>query len=87
MPLQNQNEELEEGEEKKAPYYGELFAQRNCEYGEYIISCKKSDYTMYGQNFVGLLQPNLLGTKFELYNHGFEDVISKQLPNEFLPLR
>jgi len=60
--LQPPSEELPEGEEPPKPYYGELFAQRNCEYGEYIISCKKGDYTLYGQNFVGLLQPNLLGT-------------------------
>lgn len=55
-------EDPPEGEEKQAPYYGELFAQRSCEYGEYIISSKKGDYTLYGQNFVGLLQPNMLGT-------------------------
>lgn len=69
------------------PYYGELFAQRSSENGEFIISCKKGDYTLYGQNFVGLLQPNFVGTNFELFNNGFEEVISKQLPNNFLPVR
>lgn len=50
------------------------------ENGEFIISSKQGDFTLYGQNFVGLLRPNFLGTSFELFNNGFEEVIHKQLP-------
>ena len=57
------------------------------ENGEFIISSKQGDFTMYGQNFVGLLRPNFLGTSFELFNNGFEEVIAKQLPENFLPVR
>ena len=42
---------------------------------------------MYGQNYVGILRPNFLGTSFELYNNGFEEVIARQLPERFLPVR
>lgn len=71
----------------KLPYHGELFAQRHTENGEFVISSKWGDYTMFGQNFVGLLQPNFLGTSFNLYNSGFEEVVAKQLPEKFLPVR
>ena len=57
------------------------------ENGEFIISSKQGDFTLYGQNFVGLLRPNFLGTSFELFNNGFEEVIAKQLPDNFLPAR
>jgi ribosomal protein L17 len=69
------------------PYHGELFAERVSENGEFIISQKKGDFTMFGINFVGLLKPNFLGTSFDLFNHGFEDVICNQLPDKFLPRR
>jgi len=36
---------------------------------------------------VGVLKPNFLGTSFELFDHGFEEVIAKQLPKKFLPVR
>ena len=32
----------------KYPYHGDLFAQRQTENGEFIISCKQGDYTLYG---------------------------------------
>lgn len=71
----------------KMPYHGELFAQRQTENGEFIISSKQGDYTMFGQNFVGLLQPNFLGTSFTLYNSGFEEVVAKLLPERFMSVR
>lgn len=77
---------LEDGT-MKTPYHGDLFAQRQSENGEFVISSKQGDYTIYGQNFVGLLQPNFLGTAFNLYNSGFEEIIAKQLPEKFLPTR
>lgn len=33
------------------------------------------------------MQPNFLGTNFNLYNSGFEEIIAKQLPDKFLPIR
>ena len=57
------------------------------ENGDFTISCKSNDFTVYGQNFVGYVKPNFLGTCFELFNHGFEEVISNQLPKNFLPVR
>ena len=42
---------------------------------------------MHGQNYVGLLKPNFLGTSFELFTEGFEEIIAKQLPEKFLPVR
>ena len=87
--LAQENEQpktLEDGT-VQMPYYGELFACRMSENSEFIISCKEGDYTLYGQNFVGVLKPNFLGTCFTLYNDGFEEVISKQLPERFLPVR
>lgn len=32
----------------KVPYHGDLFAQRQTENGEFIISSRKGDFTMYG---------------------------------------
>ena len=78
LSTDNENEPkvLEDGTVKQ-PYHGDLFAQRWTENGEFIISCRKDDFTLYGQNFVGLLKPNFLGTSFELYNSGFEETIAK----------
>jgi len=94
LPTQVNNDDLDDNDDAGAakkepvvPYQGELFAQRSSENGEFIISCKMGDYTLYGQNFVGLLQPNFVGTKHELFNNGFEEVIAKQLPHNFLPVR
>lgn len=64
----------------KQPYHGELFGIRHTENGEFIISAKKGDYIQYGQNYVGILQPNFLGTSFELFNNGFPPEIAKLLP-------
>ena len=64
-----------------------MFGVRHTENGEFVISAKKDDFTMYGQNYVGVLRPNFLGTSFELYNNGFEPEIAKLLPPQFLPVR
>ena len=76
----------EDGSVKK-PYHGDLFAQRQSENSEFIISSKVGDFTPFGQNYVGVLKPNFLGTSFELFNHGHEEVIANQLPEKFLPVR
>ena len=55
----------------------DLFAERQTENGEFVISSKQGDFTLYGQNYVGILKPNFLGTQFELFNHGFEELISR----------
>ena len=69
------------------PYHGDLFACRQSVNSEFIISCKNGDFTVHGQNYVGLLKPNFLGTSFDLFTEGFEEVIAKQLPERFLPVR
>ena len=78
--------EMEDGTIKEA-YHGQLFGVRHTENGEFIISSKKDDFTVYGQNYVGRLTPNFLGTAFELYNYGFEATIAQLLPENFLPVR
>ena len=55
----------------------DLFAERQTENGEFVISSKQEDFTLYGQNYIGILKPNFLGTQFELFNLGFEDLISR----------
>jgi hypothetical protein len=44
---ENEGENVE-NKEPVVPYYGELFAQRSSVSGEFIISCKLDDYTLYG---------------------------------------
>lgn len=78
---------VQEGKEIGADYAGELFGVRHTENGEFIISSKKDDYTINGQNFVGILKPNFLGTQFDLWDSGFEETICKMLPDNFLPVR
>ena len=40
---------------------------------------------MYGQNFMGILQANMLGTRFDLFDFGLEAKHLKELPKGFLP--
>ena len=61
-----------------------LYAMRESENGEFIISKTKGVFCKYGSNFVGLLKPNMLGTRFELHDFGF-DKDMKDLPKGFLP--
>ena len=72
---QPEKTENEEDDNVPKPYFGDLFAQRLTENGEFIISCKPGDFTLYGPHHVGILKPNFLGTQFELFNHGYEEVI------------
>ena len=44
----NDDDVGEAKKEPEVPYYGELFARRSSENGEFIISCKLGDYTLYG---------------------------------------
>jgi hypothetical protein len=67
---------LEDGT-MQMPYHGDLFACRQSVNSEFIISCKNGDFTMHGQNYVGLLKPNFLGTSFDLFTEGFEEIIAK----------
>ena len=55
------------------------------ENGEFIISNQKDVFCLYGQNFMGILKPNMLGTRFELYDFGLEAKLLKELPKGFLP--
>ena len=62
-----------------------LCATRLTENGEFIISNQKDTFCLYGPNFVGLLKPNMLGTKFELLNNGMNQKLMKDLPKDFYP--
>jgi hypothetical protein len=55
------------------------------ENGEFIISNKKDVFCFYGQNFMAILKPNMLGTRFELFDFGLEPKHLKDLPKGFLP--
>jgi hypothetical protein len=63
-----------------------LFATRTSENNDFIISNLKDTFCLYGPNFVGILRPNLLGTKFELYNNGMDQKLMKDLPKDFYPV-
>ena len=66
-----------------------MFAIRNSENGEFIISNKENDFNIFGKGFLGIVVPNFLGTKFEVYDFGLEPgyVQTKDLPKDFLPTR
>lgn len=62
-----------------------LFGTRMTENGEFIISSQKDVFCLYGQNFLGILKPNMLGTRFDLFDYGLEAKLLKDLPKGFLP--
>jgi hypothetical protein len=43
-----------------------LHGMRNSENGEFIISSIPGNFTVYGRGYLGTVQPNFLGTKFEV---------------------
>jgi len=62
-----------------------LYAMRNSENGDFILSRQEGVFCLHGPNFVGLLRPNMLGTYFQLYDGGMDSTLLKQLPKDFLP--
>ena len=62
-----------------------LYATRFSENGDFVISRQKDVFCEYGLNFIAILKPNILGTRFEVYNHGIEARYVKELPKDFLP--
>ena len=62
-----------------------LSATRQSENGDFIISNRKDVYCLYGQNYMGILKPNMLGTRFDLYDFGLESKNLQNLPKGFLP--
>ncbi|TNV86260.1 hypothetical protein FGO68_gene8617 [Halteria grandinella] len=66
-----------------------LHGMRNSENGEFIISSIQGNFTLYGRGFLGIVQPNFLGTKFEVYDFGIEPgyIQTTNLPRDFLPVR
>ena len=69
-----------EGAEKQL-----MFAVRNSENSEFILTRQEGDFTIYGANFMGILKPNFAGTWFELYDYGLEPKQLGDLPKGFLP--
>eukprot|EP00347_Sterkiella_histriomuscorum_P007807 403347486 len=65
-----------------------LFAERQSENSEFIVSQQQGEYTKHGRGYMGQIVPNFLGTKFDVYDYGFElQHQSKDLPKDFLPLK
>ena len=62
-----------------------LFGTRAAENGDFIISNRKDVFCLYGQNFMGILKANMLGTRFDLFDYGLEARFTKELPKGFLP--
>lgn len=62
-----------------------MYACRESENGEFIISRSKGVYCKYGSNYLGYLKPNMLGTRFELFDYGLDPNSMKELPKGFLP--
>lgn len=58
---------------------------RESENSEFVISKTKGVFCKYGSNYLGVLKPNMLGTKFELLDFGLESAFMKDLPKGFLP--
>ena len=62
-----------------------MFSTRQTENGDFIISSQKDVFCLYGQNFLGILKANMLGTRFDLYDFGLEIKNLKDLPKGFMP--
>lgn len=63
----------------------QLFGTRPTENGEFIISSQKDVFCLYGQNYMGIMKANMLGTRFDVYDFGMEPRAIKELPKGFLP--
>ena len=62
-----------------------LFGTRMSESGDFILSTRKDVFCLYGQNYIGTLKANMLGTRFDLYDFGLDPKVLKDLPKGFLP--
>ena len=49
-----------------------LYGTRQTENGDFIISNRADVFGLYGQNYMGILKTNILGTRFDLYDYGLE---------------
>jgi len=54
-----------------------LYAMRASENGEFVISKVKDVFCMYGPNFVAVMRPNMLGTKFDVFDCGMDKNLLK----------
>ena len=62
-----------------------LYGTRATENGDFIISKTKDVFCLYGQNYMGTLKANMLGTRFDLFDYGLDAKVIKELPKGFLP--
>ena len=62
-----------------------LYATRPTENGEFVVSSQKDVFCLYGQNYMGIVKPNMLGTRFDMYDFGLDSSLLKELPKGFLP--
>ena len=64
-----------------------LYAIRESENSNFIISCNKNDYTKYGPNYVGEVVANFWGTGFTVYDNGYEESMKGYIPNSIMNIR
>ena len=64
-----------------------LYAKRETENGDFIVSMEEGDYTKFGQNYVAEVKANFWGTGFDVYNYGVDENLLTDLPVGFLPVR
>ena len=62
-----------------------LYGTRPSESGDFILSTHKDVFCLYGQNYIGALKTNMLGTRFDLYDFGLDPKVIRDLPKGFLP--
>ena len=62
-----------------------LFGTRQTENGDFIITDRKDVWCLYGQQYMGIMKANYLGTRFDLFDAGLEQKDMKDLPKGFLP--
>lgn len=55
-----------------------LYAIRESENSNFIISSDINDFSKYGMNYLGEIEPNFWGTQFDVYDYGFDQVIYNQ---------
>lgn len=50
-----------------------------------MLSNQKDVFCLFGQNYLGSLKSNMMGTQFDLYDFGIDPNLTKDLPRGFLP--
>ena len=69
--------------------FSPLFAIRDGENSDFVISRKEGNYDIYGKHYVGRIACNFWGTQFEVFDDGVDEtqVDTNEVPTDFLPKR